>query len=438
MLSRQDHGIHEKDEKGRDKSVTPSRPTSFIRSVTQRLAAEARDLGQEQVRLLGVVTGGHIAIHWFQQLFTVAQPFIKAGLGLSGVQYGALAAARQFGQGTLNLPCGMLGDALYRHRDAILASSLVTMGVAYLLFGSRGGFWVAFSASVLIGFGTALWHPTAAATLTSKFPQRRATAIAVHGTGATVSDSLSPLAQGVLIAVLPWEGFLWWHIVPGVLFGFLVLRGLLGAFRQDTRLPSRTTRFREMMALLGNGSFMAITASRGLLTMGRVVILAFLPIYLVEELHFTPPALGVYIFLLHVVGIFSQTPLGYLSDRYGRKPVLVPSMLVLGVLYLLLAVAPPVVALTLVIIAIGTFFYTLMNVMTAVISDVSGANVQASSQGLTTVIAQVAVLPTPIIAGFLADHYGSGSVFILAGVFVMLSAACLMPLKLYAGDRDES
>ena len=136
-----------------------------------------------------------------------------------------------------------------------------------------------------------------------------------------------------------------------------------------------------------------------------------------------------------MVGIFSQTPLGYLSDRYGRKPVLVPSMIVLGFLYMLLAVAPPVVALSLVIIAIGTFFYTLMNVITAVISDVAGANVQASSQGLTTVIAQVAVLPTPIVAGYLADLYGYGSAFVLAGVFVLLAAACLAPLKLYQGNR---
>ncbi len=416
-------------------SLTPSPRTSFIRANVQRFVAEARDLGQERFRLLGVVTGGHIAIHWFQQLFTVALPFIKAGLGLSGVQVGFLAAGRQFGQGTLNLPCGMLGDALHRHRDVILASSLVMMGVAYLLFGSRGGFGVAFAASVLIGFGTALWHPTAAATLTSKFPQRRATAIAVHGTGATVSDSLSPLAQGVLVASLPWEGLLWWHIVPGVLFGFLVLRGLLGAFRQDVGVPSRSTRFRETLALLRQGSFVAISASRGLLTMGRVVVLTFLPVYLIAELRFSAEVMAVYVALLHAAGIFSQIPLGYLSDRYGRKLVLVPSMLLLGVLYMLLAVASPGLALTLVVIAISTFFYTLMNVMTAVISDVVGANVQASSQGLTTVLAQVAVLPTPVIAGYLADHYGYGSAFVLAGVFVFLSAACLMPLKLYTGDR---
>lgn len=410
----------------------------MIRSRGRRLRAAARDLGHERLKLLGVVTGGHMMIHWFQQLFPVALPFIKAGLGLSAVQTGALATARQFGQGTLNLPAGMLADALHRYRDVILASSLVFMGVAYLLFGSRGGFGTAFAASVLIGFGTALWHPAAAATLTSKFPERRGTAMSVHGTGATLSDSLAPLAQGALLTVLPWEGILWWQIVPGVLFGFLVLRGLFGVFRPEPAAASRTGRLADMLALLANGSFVAISASRGFLTMGRVVILTFLPIYLVEELGFSANALGVYIMLLHVMGIFSQTVLGYLSDRYGRKPVLVPSMLALGVLYVLLAVAPPVAALTLVIIAMGTFFYTLMNVLTAVISDVAGANVQASSQGLTTVLAQVAVLPTPVIAGYLADRRGMGAAFVLAGAFVFLAALCLAPLQLYGGDRRGS
>lgn len=415
--------------------MTPSPGIPFLRSRSRRLAAAARDLGQERLRLLGIVTGGHMVIHWFQQLFPLALQPIKAGLGLSAVQAGVLSMARQFGQGTLNLPAGMMADALHRYRDVILASSLVTMGVAYLLFGSGGAFGAAVAASVLIGFGTALWHPTAAATLTSKFPENRGTAMSVHGTGATLSDTLAPWAQGALLAALPWEDLLWWHIAPGVLFGVLVLCGLFGVFRQEEKIRSRTTRFRAMMRLLGSGSFVAISASRGLLTMGRVVILTFLPIYLVEELGFSIKAAGVYFTLLHVVGIFSQTPMGYLSDRYGRKPVLVPSMMVLGVLYMLLAVAPPVAALSLVIIAIGTFFYTLMNVITAAISDVAGADVQASSQGLTTVIAQVAVLPTPIIAGYLADLYGYGSAFVLAGVFVFLAAACLMPLKLYRGHR---
>ena len=57
--------------------------------------------------------------------------------------------------------------------------------------------------------------------------------------------------------------------------------------------------------------------------MGRIVIITFLPIYLQEHLGYSPFALGVYIALLHAMGIISQPILGYLSDRLGRKAVAV-------------------------------------------------------------------------------------------------------------------
>jgi len=390
-------------------------------------------LGRDRLRLLGSVTAGHVVIHWFQQLFPVALPFVKSGLGLSDVQVGALTTARQFGQGTLNLPAGLLADALHRHRDLILASALVLMGLAYLLFGVRGGFWLAFLASGLVGLGTALWHPTAAAALSSRFPERRATALSIHGMGATLSDSLAPLALGALFVFFPWERVVVWQIVPGAIAGFLLWRALLGLFRNEDAPASRSTRFREMAALLRNVAFVGISAARGFLTMARVVILTFLPIYLTETLQYSAFVLGVYIMLLHIVGIFSQPVLGYLSDRFGRKPVLLPSVFALGLLYLLLAVVAPGLPLTLVITAMGTFFYTLMNVISAAVMDIAGSTIQASSQGLTTVITQVAVLPTPVLAGYLAESYGLESTFILASGFALLSAISLVPLALYRG-----
>ncbi|MDP6495410.1 MAG: hypothetical protein QF619_03815 [Candidatus Binatia bacterium] len=54
-----------------------------------------RELGAERLRLVGIVTGGHFAIHYFQQLFPVILPSVKGGLGLNDVQVGGLASARQ-------------------------------------------------------------------------------------------------------------------------------------------------------------------------------------------------------------------------------------------------------------------------------------------------------------------------------------------------------
>ena len=64
--------------------------------------------------------------------------------------------------------------------------------------------------------------------------------------------------------------------------------------------------------------------------------------------------------------------------------MLLPSCLLLGLFFALLAVVPAGIPLALVIIAIGLFFYTLFNIMNAAVMDVAGSNVQASTYGLTT------------------------------------------------------
>src|SRR3972149_1142545 len=83
--------------------------------------ASLQELGAGRLKLLAVVTGGHFGIHWFQQLFPVVLPSLKAQLGLSDVQVGALSSARQLINGAMDLPCGILADSLARRRAALLA-----------------------------------------------------------------------------------------------------------------------------------------------------------------------------------------------------------------------------------------------------------------------------------------------------------------------------
>lgn len=394
-----------------------------------------RGLGSERLWLLGVVTGGHAIVHWFQQLFPVILPSIKAGLGLNDVQVGALTTARQLTAGTLNLPTGMLADSLVRHRGFILASSLVSMGVAYLLVGIAPGFLWALPAVALVGLGTALWHPAAAASLSNRFPERRATALAVHGMGATLSDTITPIAVGALLVTFPWRDVLEFQIVPALLVALLVWWGLLGIFQDASTEASRSKRIREIGELARNPVFIGVAAANGLMIMGRLVILTFLPVYLQEHLGYSPFVLGFYVTLLHLMGTLSQPLLGFLSDRFGRKAVLLPSFLTLGVLYLLLTVAAPGIQLGIVITAIGLFFYTLLNVTNAAILDVAGARIHASSYGLTLLVTQFFVVPTPIVAGFIVGTYGILSAFLLSAAFQLLAALVVTPLKMYQGYR---
>ena len=395
-----------------------------------------RGLGKERIRLLGVLTVGHFVIHWFQQFYPVILPALKSGLALTNVEVGARTSAQQVVVGLGQLPAGMAADSMVRHRGAILALSLVSMGAAYFLLGLPLFIW-ALLGSALIGLGTALWHPTAAAALSNRFPERRATALSIHGTGATLSDTITPLLVGVLLANLSWQTAAQVQLLPGLLFAFLLWRALAGVF-SDSAAPRQrvSAQFRDVVAVIKNPAFLGLSVSTGLLSMSRLIILTFLPIYLQEHLHYSSVALGIYIALLHALGTISQPILGLLSDRFGRKAVLLPSCLLLGLFFALLAVAPPGIPLGLVIVAIGLFFYTLFNIFNAAVMDVAGSNVQAATYGLTSLITQLAVIPAPMITGYLIGGLGIKFVFVLAGAFLVVAGLVLAPLQLYRGTQN--
>ena len=380
------------------------------------------------------MTGGHFAVHWFIQLFPLILEPLKAALRLGYVQVGTLMTMRELTTGLTNLPAGLLGDRLARHRTAILSSALLAMGLAYLIFGLAPGYLYALAAAGLVGVGIALWHPTAMASLSSRFPEHRATAFAIHGMGATVGDTLTPAVVGLLFVLYPWRQLMVLQLLLAVLLGIPLWRGL----RSVLAAPVPASEGGDAQAsglkeFLRNPSFLGMALANGLMNTGRVLVYTFFPLYVQESLGYSAKGLGVYLALLHALGTVSQPVLGYLSDRLGRKWVLLPAFLALGVLYILIPLVPPGVPLGIVVSLISLFFYTLTNVTAAAIVDVAGSRIQATSLGITFLSNSMFTLPGPVIAGYLVGHYGMGSVFYLSGGALLAAAVVIVPLRLYRG-----
>ncbi len=410
------------------------KPTLGLDDTVGKRNSGLRAIGRDRLVLLGYVTGGHFAVHWFGQLFPLILEPLKVALRLSYVQVGALTTMRELTTGLVNLPAGLLGDRLARHRAAILSSALLAMGAAYFIFGMASGYLHALAAAGLVGAGIALWHPTAMASLSSRFPEHRATAFAVHGMGATVGDTLTPAVVGLLFVLYPWRPVIALQLVLAVLVGIPLWLGLRGVFRAPSA-PSGAAEGHSagVGEFLRNPSFLGMALANGLMNTGRVLVMTFFPLYVVEVLGYSYKGVGAYYALLHAMGTVSQPVLGYLSDRLGRKWVLAPAFLMLAVLYTLVPLVRPGLPLGIVVTLIGLFFYTLTNITAAAVVDVAGARIQATSLGITFLSNSLFTLPGPVIGGYLVEHHGMGSVFYLCGVLLLAAAAVIAPLRLYRG-----
>ncbi|HXH11797.1 MAG TPA: MFS transporter [Alphaproteobacteria bacterium] len=385
-----------------------------------------RQLGTGRMSLLVMLTGGHTAIHWFQQLFPVILPEIKTDFRLTDLQVGSLATAREAVSGALALPSGVLADTCRRQMALILAASLACSGLAYWFVGVASAYRWVIAAMALVGVATALWHPAANASLSMRLPERRGTALAVHGVGASIGDTVGPLTVGALLLLLSWRPLLQLHLIPALILTVILWRGLGAVYSQEGPRPSFHAYCKDVKLLLGQPNVIAYIISSGLMGMGRLSALTFLPIYLREQLGYSAFLLGFHVMLLYVMGMVSQPLMGLLSDRFGRRAVLVPGMACLGLLYFALALAGSGLQLGLVIAAMGLFFYGLGNITMAGVMDVAGAGVQGTSWGLMSVLSHLLSIPSPMIAGFLVSEFGVKSAFLYASAISVLAAVVLL------------
>ena len=409
--------------------IPKDKTIKFNENETETVGSGNRE-GTKETFILVSLTLGHVGVHWFQQLWPVIIPSLKATLGLSNVELGTLTAVKQFMGGPLNLPSGFLADQFQKHTSVILAFAFLGFGISHFLVARAPTLAWMIPCVALLGVGTALWHPAAIGTLSRRFPQRRGTALAVHGVGASVGDTIGPVVIGFLLLSLPWQRLLELQMIPAVLIAIALWVGLRPIFKdQNSTRSSIGSYLGDVKSLMGHRVVLAIIGVNILCGMARLTIITFLPIFIQDDLGYSAFGLGFYWGLLHVMGVVSQPVMGYLSDKFGRKAILLPSLIVFGLLYLALAIAESGLQLILVIAGLGLFFYALVNVTQATVMDVASHRVQASTMGITGIFTQLASLPAPVFAGFLVTRFGTEASFIYAGIVTLIAALLLAMIR---------
>jgi len=379
-----------------------------------------RDIRDSNGFILSALAGGHTLFHWMIQGFVVLLPEIQATFHLSGVGVGALITTRELASGFVSLPGGFIIDPLRRYWGLLLAVCIGGISLGSLILGLSPVYPLLLAGIAIVAISHSIWHLPASASLSYHFSQRRAMALSFHGVGGSIGDVAGPVATGSLLLVLGWQGILSVYAIAPFFLAFMAVwafRGI-GGPDTDTGAADFNRRKEATKRLLRNRAMWGIIAVRGLRSMCLVALVTILPLYLANDLGMSPFLRGIHIGLLIAIGLIAKPMMGYLSDRVGRKQVLVPGLIWSCAISLLLAGFSEGIALTVLIALLGLFLYPDQPILTAATLEIVGQEVATTALGIVAFFSFLMAAVSPLIAAPLYGALGlDAALYYVAALF---------------------
>jgi MFS family permease len=389
-------------------------------------AAPADPVARKSFKEVWLITIGHSLTHWYPATFYLLLPLIGNELGLSYLQIGSILTTQALAGAVSNIPGGLFVDSVGR-KSLLMAASLFWVGAPYFLMGFSHDYWLLLTCAALVGIGNNLWHPTAIPLLAQRYPDRKGLVVSVHGMGGNIGDALAPLVAGALLMVLSWREVVMVNIVPGIVMA-VVLLTLLGrtlAAGDPVAAPPAPKRtlaetLRNFKVLLGNRTLIFLCATSVFRSMTHGGLLTFLPIYLATDMGYSPFWIGACMAALQTAGFIACPIAGHLSDKVGRRQIVMSSMAMTAVIIAAMIFAGGTSAFVFFVAFLGFFFFSIRAVLQAWLLDATPPNMGGSSIGVLFAIQSLGSSLGPLVCGLIADRYGLITTFyFLVGTIIV-------------------
>ena len=406
--------------------------------------AAAASVGRAPLKEMWLISLGHSLTHWYPATFYLLLPLIGKEFGLSYAEIGFIMTAQHAVGALTNIPGGAIVDSI-GYKGRLMAISLFWVGFPYLLMAFTYSYWMLLGCMVLIGIGNNLWHPAAISTLGMRYPDRKGFALSIHGMGGNFGEALAPLLVGALLAAYSWRTVVVVNLVPGVALGALLLMYLgsmklyaheAAAARQAAQKWTLAGYLAQVKPLIANRAIVMIAACSFFRSGAQSALLTFLPLYLANQMGFSPIAVGFSLFLLQAVAFASAPLAGHVSDRMGRKSVLSGAMIMTAVVMLLMAFASDSIWVIFLVAALGFFMYATRPVIQAWSLEAAPASLSGTVVGIMFGVQALGSAVSPSVGGIIADAYSlSATFYFLTGMIVLGNVLVLFIPDVRAEDE---
>ncbi len=381
---------------------------------------------------VALITFSHAVQHVYAASLPLVYPYVVAQFHVSYALLGLVLGASGVVGGLLQGAAGLMERASARRllvgQNLLLAGSTVAAGAApgFALFGAARCFGQVVASPQ---------HPVGSAALSHRFPERRATVLSWHVIGGSLGTISVPLVASLVIAHWGWRASLFVFAVPMALGGLLLALRLREKVEGHAAAPTRATADVPLRAALLRRSTVLVLVSATLAAGGRGlgVLNAYVPSYLRSGLGLGTVMVGVIFTVLLLGSVVGPVVAGQVSDRLGRRKVVLAAYALGAAAIAVFGVAGSHVPLLLVSgLLVGIFAYAESPLLQSVFSDAVQGTAQRAAFGIFFAVAYGFGSIWATVIGKVIDAAGFHAAFlVMAGSFVAAGAALL-----FAGDID--
>jgi len=377
-----------------------------------------------QDRSIIAISGSHGIMHGYLVLLPAMIPILQGDLGDIGT-VGILASLVSLFYGWFSLPVGFIADK-YSKR-LLIAASMMFCGGASIIVGLSPSVPVAAVGMIILGIGASLYHPCGYAHMALVSDEMRGRYMGYQGFGGDMGMAVSFLTSSILGASFGWRmTFIIWGVVGLAIAAvdLLVIQDIACEVDPTHLRKSPVETVRRMFATEKRGTLLltfVIVVISGMLWIG---VSNFIMVYITDVKMVTLVIAGGLSTLKYTVGAFAMIIGGVLSDRLGRKKLLLFGYGLFAVSLVAFTMAPSnLLMLAGLVVVLGFAFFVTQSPMNALLGDVSHRDTVGVTYGVNFTLKYGVGFFTPAIAGWIAVNYSLNHVFYF---FAALSAAAFL------------
>jgi MFS family permease len=368
-----------------------------------------------------------------EMIYPLLPLFLVGVLGASATTLGAIEGAAESTAALLKLASGWWSDRVGRRKPLVVGGYVLSSLVRPLIgLVQSAGQVLAIRLADRVGKGIRT-SPRDALIADSVAPAARGRAFGFHRAGDHAGAVAGPL---VAFALLEWGGiplrtlFLL-AAIPAALAVLTVVLGVREVSREAPRPPAapaapappRPASAPDLATPLGRRFWLYVGVLL-LFTLGNATD-AFL-LLRASQLGVSASLVPILWAMLHVVKATSSTPAGALSDRLGRRPLIVAGWALFAAVYVAFALATAEWQAWALFAIYGLFFGLTEGVEKALVADLVPAGRRGAAFGWYNLAIGLGALPASLLFGIVWDRFGSPAAFGYGAALALVSAIGLV------------